>query len=130
MTNQNPFDFNNLDDLPEDLREKLTASTNGSVDEIVSVIAAGKEAGFDALTLNQIKAAGMRMGIEMPTDATIRAWLKTAEEQGKVSKPSRQTYAVAGTVAAVDAAEVDEPTAVEDGAAPEVEEDDDPLAGL
>lgn len=101
---KNPFDFNDLSDLPEDLQDKLTVATNGSVDEIVKVVAAGKDAGFDALSLNQIKAAGMRMGIEMPTDATIRAWLNTGVEQGKLMKPSRQTYAIAGSVAPVEEA--------------------------
>lgn len=122
--NKNPFDFNDLSDLPEELQEKLTVATNGSVDELVKIIAAGKEAGFDALTLNQVKAAGMRMGIEMPTDATIRNWLNTGVEQGKLVKPSRQTYAISGTVASVEVA--DEAPAEE--AAPEVAED--PLADL
>ena len=122
MDNANPFDFNDLSDLPKELQEKLTAATNGSVDDLVKIIAAGKEAGFDALTLNQVKAAGMRMGMEMPTDATIRNWLNTGVEQGKLTKPSRQTYAIVGTVASVEEAPVGKS-----------EEDfgfDDPLADL
>lgn len=121
--NKNPFDFNDLSDLPADMQEKLTVATNGSVDDLVGVVKAGKEAGIDALTLNQIKAAGMRMGIEMPTDATIRNWLNTGVEQGKLVKPSRQTYAIAGTAASVEVAE-----APAEEAAPEVA--DDPLADL
>lgn len=118
---KNFFDFNDLSDLPEDLQDKLTVATNGSVDDLVKVVAAGKEAGFDALSLNQVKAAGMRMGIEMPTDATIRNWLNTGVEQGKLSKPSRQTYAITGAVPIVEEAEAPVEAPVEE---------DDPLAGI
>lgn len=126
---KNPFDFNDLSDLPEDLQDKLTVATNGSVNEIVKVVAAGKEAGFDALSLNQIKAAGLRMGIELPTDATIRAWLNTGVEQGKLTKPSRQTYAIAGAVVPTghpDVAPVEEVSTVP----ADLAELEDPLADL
>lgn len=136
MTNKNPFDFNDVSDLPEELAAKLTAETNGNVDAFVNVVVKGKEAGLDTLEINQIMAAATRMGVEVPTQQTVRNYLNKAVEQGKLVKPTRQTYAVGdGSVAAnaeatsEAAAEAQETDQVEGDAADNADEED-VLAGL
>jgi hypothetical protein len=107
---KNPFDFSDLSDLPAELAQKLTAETNGNVDAFVAVVAAGAEAGLKVLEINQITAAAIRMGIEVPTQQTVRNYLNAAVEQGKIVKPTRQTYALPGAVAeaAADEASADD----------------------
>ncbi len=126
MTNeQNFFDFADLSDLPDELAEKLTRDTDGNVNAWADVVNKGAAAGFESLSINQIIAAGHRMGLEMPTVTTIRNYLNRAVELRLISKPTRMTY---GPVGAESAAA---PVATEDqtDAAPAADEDD-PLAGL
>ena len=126
--NKNPFDFTDTSDLPEGLAAKLTKSgSSGSTAfmAVVSVVQAAADAGINQLTLNQIAAAAHRMELNVPTEATVRNWLNKAVKQGYLSKPTRQTYALAGTVAQ----EPDDeqvPTTM----SPTVEADDDPLADV
>tara|TARA_Y100000296_G_scaffold66371_1_gene78415 strand:+ start:41502 stop:41903 length:402 start_codon:yes stop_codon:yes gene_type:complete len=132
MTN-NAFDFSNVADLPEELAAKLTAETNGNVDTFVNVVAKGKEAGFDTLEINQIMAAAHRLGVDVPTQQTVRNYLNKACEQGKLVKPTRQSYALGdGTVAADPAATEEAASEAEDQVENEADanEDDDPLAGI
>lgn len=113
----NFFDFADLSDLPAEYAEKLTRDTDGAVTAWADVVKAGAAAGFDSLSINQIVAAGHRMGIECPTINTIRNYLNRAVELKLVSKPTRMTYGVIGAEGAAAAP------------APEVD-DNDPLAGL
>lgn len=123
MTNeQSFFDFADLSDLPDELAEKLTRDTDGNVNAWADVVNKGAAAGFESLSINQIIAAGHRMGLEMPTVTTIRNYLNRAVELRLISKPTRMTYGPVGAESA--AAPVD--TSDEAPAA----EDNDPLAGL
>ena len=121
---KNPFDFSDLSDLPEELANKLTAETNGNVDAFVGVVHQGAAAGLATIEINQIMAAAIRLGIEVPTQQTVRGYLNKAVEQGKLVKPTRQTYAVPGAVEAAEAADE-----AEDADATECDADD-LLAGL
>jgi len=53
----------------------------------------------------------------VPAETTVRTYLNRAAEDGRIVKPTRQTYAAAGA-------------ATEGDAADEIEGEDDPLAGL
>lgn len=112
---KNPFDFSDLSDLPEDLAAKLTAETNGNVDAFVGVVAEAKKYGIEVLEINQITAAAIRLGIDVPTQQTVRNYLNAAVKQGKIVKPTRQTYALKGYAGAT--VDADEPA----------DEDADPL---
>lgn len=92
---KNPFDFSDLSDLPAELAAKLTAETNGNVDAFVGVVSKAAEFGLETVEINQIMAAAIRLGIEVPTQQTVRNYLNAAVEQGKLVKPTRQTYAAA-----------------------------------
>lgn len=138
MTNAavNPFDFSNLSDLPAELAAKLATETTNNAAVYAEVIRKGAEAGFAELEINQIIAAAIRMGIEVPTQQTVRGYLNKAVELKLVSKPSRQTYGVGSvqsTPVAAEEAPVEAPKgkakaeAVVD-AAPTVSSD--PLADL
>lgn len=122
MAVANPFDFSDLSDLPEDLAAKLTTETNGNVSAFVGVVAKAAEYNITVLSINEIIAAAIRLGIEVPTQQTVRNYLNAAVTAGKLVKPSRQTYALpAGAV---------EGGAAADEFAEKYGIGDDPLAGL
>lgn len=104
-SNVNPFDFTNLSDLPEELAKKLATETTDHAKVYADVIRKGAEAGFAELEINQIMAAAIRMGIEVPTQQTVRGYLNKGVELGLISKPSRQTYGVGNVQASPEAAE-------------------------
>lgn len=95
---KNPFDFSDLSDLPAELAAKLTVETNGNVDAFVGVVTEAAKYGIKTLGINEITAAAIRMGIEVPTQQTVRNYLNTAVSQGKLMKPTRQSYALPGAV--------------------------------
>lgn len=109
MTNFN-FDFSALPAAP----------VRGGVEpELVSVFAALVNAAPRALGIKEIIAVAAASGIEVPAETTVRTYLNRAAEDGRIVKPTRQTYAAAV-----------EGGASETDAADEIEGDDDPLAGL
>ena len=111
MTNFN-FDFSALPAAP----------VRGGVEpELVSVFAALVNAAPRALGIKEIIAVAAASGIEVPAETTVRTYLNRAAEDGRIVKPTRQTYAAAAAV---------EGGASETDAADEIEGDDDPLAGL
>ena len=110
MTNFN-FDFSALPATP----------VRGGVEpELVGVFAALVNAAPRALGITEIIAVASASGIEVPAETTVRTYLNRAAEDGRITKPSRQTYAAAAAAAG---------EASED-AADAIEGDDDPLAGL
>lgn len=102
---KDPFDFTDLTDLPEDLQKKLHRDTNDNAKEFAEVVAKGAAAGVTELDINQIMAAAMRMGIEVPTQQTVRDYLNKAVKLGLLTKPTRQTYAVGPKLGEVEEAE-------------------------
>ena len=114
---KNPFDFADLSDLPEELAGKLTRDTDEAVRAWADVVKKGAEAGFTELSINQIIAAATRLGLDVPTQQTVRNYLNRAVELKLIGKPTRMTYGVTGAVAAV------EPAAEPAG-------EEDPLAGI
>lgn len=108
MTNFN-FDFSALPAAP----------VRGGVEpELVSVLAALVNAAPRALGIKEIIAVAVASGIEVPAETTVRTYLNRAADDGRISKPTRQTYAAAGpnpaSVPGLDAAP----------------DEEDPLAGL
>lgn len=111
MTNFN-FDFSALPAAP----------VRGGVEpELVGVFAALVNAAPRSLGIKEIIAVAVASGIEVPAETTVRTYLNRAADDGRIVKPTRQTYAAAGAVEG-DASEAD--------AADEIEGGDDPLAGL
>lgn len=91
----NPFDFENVEDLPEELQKAVTSRggrSSGGYVPWVDVLKKGKEAGFDSLTLGQIKGAAHRLGMKIPSDQTLRKHFDDALKAGLIEKPTRQTY--------------------------------------
>jgi len=108
MTNFN-FDFSALPAAP----------VRGGVEpELVGTFAALVNAAPRALGIKEIIAVAVASGIEVPAETTVRTYLNRAAEDGRIVKPTRQTYAGAAT------------EAEGDDAADEIEGEDDPLAGL
>lgn len=107
MTNFN-FDFSALPAAP----------VRGGVEpELVGVFAALVNAAPRALGIKEIIAVAVASGIEVPAETTVRTYLNRAAEDGRIVKPTRQTYASA-------------PVEFDEDAADEIEGEDDPLAGL
>lgn len=134
--NNNPFDFSDLSDLPDDLAKKLHTDADENARVYADVIAKGNEAGLADLTINQVMAAAMRMGIDVPTQQTVRGYINRASELGLIHKPTRQTYAAG---AAPDAAPKPTPKKGGKTKAEDIKTDDpvvtkepsdDPLAAL
>jgi len=108
MTNFN-FDFSALPAVP----------VRGGVEpELVGTFAALVNAAPRALGIKEIIAVAVASGIEVPAETTVRTYLNRAAEDGRIVKPTRQTFAGAAT------------EAEGDDAADEIEDEDDPLAGL
>ena len=97
----NIFDFNNTDDLPKELGNKLKTEKLDRSAPFVEVLRMAADQNVGPLDLNQITAAYVRLGNEAPVNSTLRGYINSAVEAGLVVKPSRQTYAIApaGTVA-------------------------------
>ncbi|MEM9476175.1 MAG: hypothetical protein AAGA71_12840 [Pseudomonadota bacterium] len=89
---KDPFDFSDLSDLPEELQKKLNTETQDRASEFAAVVIKGAEAGHDQLTINHIIAAATRMGMDIPSQQTVRGYLNKAVDMGLISKPTRQTY--------------------------------------
>lgn len=87
-----------------------------------------------ALSLREIVQVLKDSGIEgVPADTTVRDYLNRAAKDGRITKPSRQSYGAAAAEGeeATDAPEVDEDALTSaDVADLTTEADDDPLAGL
>lgn len=89
--------------------------------ELVSTIVELLAAAPRALTLKEVVTVLNDSGIETPANTTVRSYLNRAAADGRISKPSRQSYA--GAVAEGEATEATEE-------ADAVTEADDPLADL
>jgi hypothetical protein len=122
MNNLNPFNFADLSDIAEvnpDLAKKVANAAQENIDAVVGIFKAAAEAGAGALSIAQLQVAAIRMGVQLPADATVRKYIKAGIEQSSLSKVTRQTYAHvdAGVAAEADANEPDP-------------EDNDELAGI
>lgn len=85
--------------------------------ELVSTIVDMLAAAPRALSLKEVVTVLNDSGIETPADTTVRSYLNRAAADGRISKPSRQSYA--GAVAEVASEQEGENV-----------EADDPLADL
>ena len=98
------------------------ATVRGGVEpELVGVFAALVNAAPRALGIKEILAVAAASGIEVPAETTVRTYLNRAAEDGRIVKPTRQTYAAVGAPV--------EDAAAEDDASDEIEAAD-PLADL
>lgn len=114
------FDFADLSDLPEELAEKLTKGGDDSAREWGSIVLKGADRGYTELSINQIIAVASRMGMEIPTQQTVRNYLNRAVELRVIGKPTRMTYGPVGATSAATAGDESDAGS----------EDVDPLAGI
>lgn len=108
------FDFADLSDLPEELADKLQRGGDDSAKDWAKIVTMGAERGITELSINQIIAVASRMGLEIPTQQTVRNYLNRAVELRLIGKPTRMSYG---------------PVGAESGAEAPAEETD-PLAGF
>ena len=108
------MDFN-FDNIPA--QPVSAAGEPELVSTIVDLLAAAPR----ALTLKEVVTVLNDSDIETPADTTVRSYLNRAAADGRISKPSRQSYA--GAVAEGETTEATEE-------ADAVTEADDPLADL
>lgn len=109
MTDYN-FDFSALPVAP---------TRGGEEPALVNVFAELVNAAPRPLGIKEIIAVAANAGVEVPSEATVRNYLNRAEADGRIVKPTRQTYAGAKSGAIV--------LSAFSGAD---ETDADPLAGL
>lgn len=110
---KNPFDFADLSDLPEELAGKLTRDTDESVRAWAEVVNKGVAAGYPELSINQITAAATRLGLEIPTQQTVRNYLNRAVELKLIGKPTRMSYGAPGAVSAAEPVDAPEAPVVQ-----------------
>ena len=93
----NLYDFNDLSDLPEALSARLSTSAvaNPNVAVYADIIAKASEAGLKVLSITQIEAVAVRMGLTVKSQQTIRTALNSGVKAGLLVKPTRQSYAIA-----------------------------------
>lgn len=118
------MDFN-FDNLP-------AKAFSGAIEnpEMLNTLASLLVAAPRALSLAEIMAVLAASEVEAPAKTTVRSYLNRLVEEGRASKPSRQTY---GPVAADDETTVDESgdDQVADAVDPAAADlSDDPLADL
>ena len=134
MTNASLFNFADLADLPQNLQEALETQTTDNARRYADIVKAGAAQGFKALNIRQIEAVahraaklgelGFAAGSEIPTTATVRAYLNAAVDLKLIGKPTRNSYGADASVV-VDGDSDEEPAAPA-AAASEV----DVLAGI
>lgn len=134
MTNASLFNFADLADLPQNLQEALETQTTDNARKYADIVKAGAQAGYNSLNIRQIEAVahraakagelGFTAGAEIPTTATVRAYLNAAVKLKLIGKPTRNSYGADASV--VVEGEGDEPDAAPAAAASEV----DVLAGI
>lgn len=83
----NPYDFSDLSDLPEELQERIAPKTRVTeeppmVQKVVDLVTRAPQ----SLTLAQIMAVGQRTKLELPTEVTVRAYLGRALADGRIVK--------------------------------------------
>lgn len=92
MPDKNLYDFEHVDDLPEELRGAVQR-TKLPVDEYAEIVTAAPH----PLSMSQIRAVAHRKGLELPSENTVRKYLDQAIERGLICRISRQKYAKPGT---------------------------------
>lgn len=85
------YDFSDVSDLPEAVAARLTRerSEPSGVADVVEIVSEAPR----ALTLAQVLAVAARKGVELPVETTVRSYLNRAVDDGRLVKPTRQTYA-------------------------------------
>lgn len=118
----NIFDFSDTSDLPADLQSRMAGpgGINPNIDIYAGIVEAASGAGLSVVTISTIEAIAFRMELPPKGQATIRLALNAAVVAGRLVKPSRQSYAVAGKA---DTADLAPPLEVADAT-----DDSDPLA--
>lgn len=134
MTNASLFNFADLADLPQNLQEALETQTTDNARRYADIVKAGAAQGFKSLNIRQIEAVahraaklgelGFTAGSEIPTTATVRAYLNAAVDLKLIGKPTRNSYGADASV--VVEGDSDEEPAAPVAAASEV----DVLAGI
>lgn len=134
MTNAYLFNFADLADLPQNLQEALETQTTDNARRYADIVKAGAAQGFKSLNIRQIEAVahraaklgelGFTAGSEIPTTATVRAYLNAAVDLKLIGKPTRNSYGADASV--VVEGDSDEEPAAPAAAASEV----DVLAGI
>ena len=134
MTNASLFNFADLADLPQNLQEALETQTSDNARRYADIVKAGAAQGFKSLNIRQIEAVahraaklgelGFTAGSEIPTTATVRAYLNAAVDLKLIGKPTRNSYGADASV--VVEGDSDEADAAPAPAASEV----DVLAGI
>lgn len=106
MDNKNVYDFTDVSDLSEEMQEALSTSSAEpqGVAQVVDIVVNAPA----ALTLKQIIAVSIRLGLELPAEVTVRNYVNRAVKDGRIVKVTRQSYWKPGSAVAVDAAEEDE----------------------
>lgn len=130
------FDFADTSDLPKNLQEALETQTTDNARKYAELVKAAHREGFPSLNIRQIEAVanraskagalGFSAGSEVPTTATVRAYLNAAVKLKLIGKPTRNSYGADASVV-VEGDDDAEPAKVE---TPAVDAPVDPLAGL
>jgi hypothetical protein len=104
IINASMFDFANVADLPDDLKVGVNTDKAEKINKVVAILDMAPR----PLSISEIAAVYFRAYGETPAQVTLRNHLNAAVEEGKACKPSRQTYAKAGTAMIEEVEEVEE----------------------
>lgn len=120
---KNVYDFADLSDLPTELQEALETQTTDNARKYADIVKNGAAAGYASLNIRQIEAVATRLfgADNVPTTATVRAYLNAAVKLKLIGKPTRNSYGADASV--VVEGEPDDVSGEAANAA-------DPLAGL
>lgn len=93
------YDFSDVSDLSDSLKGRLTAGgsrTNPLVAVYLDIVVkARSDGGIEVINISQVEAIAERMKLPSKSQQSIRGALNVSVAAGALTKPSRQTYAVA-----------------------------------
>lgn len=119
------FDFANVADLPESLQKSVNTDLAEKINKVVAILNAAPR----PMSISEIQVVYFRAYGEEPAQVTLRNHLNKAVDEGKACKPSRQTYAKAGTPCEIEEDAAEE-APVDAEVVVEASGDEDLLAGL
>ena len=90
------FDDTDLSDLSADDRKEFEPRSSSTISkDLLDLLEIAKKDGIDKVDIRLIRLAAKRSKVKLPSKQTMVKYLNQHVKKGVVTKPTRQTYALA-----------------------------------